>query len=144
MQELIDVIRVSIAADATTDQKAAGVQACRTIATALDTEPGKPLTLPSVARAPTGARLSVDQVLDLVIARLSMLATDRERVPAAEPSTADAPVDVKKVQAPRGLRLPLAPSAGLEVPRRPPGPRGASPRVAARPAPARRAATRKP
>ena len=36
------------AADATSEKKAAGVQACRTIAAALGAEPGKPLVLPGM------------------------------------------------------------------------------------------------
>ena len=114
MQQLIDVIRAAIATDATNEQKAAGVQACRTITTALDTEPGKPLTLPGVATVPTTARVSIDQVLDLVIARLSMIATDRERTPALLEPTAEAPA-VAPPAAPRGLRVPLAPSNALKI-----------------------------
>lgn len=113
MQQLIDVITTAIASDASSEQKAAGVQACRTIAMALDTEPGKPLTLPGVATVQPASRLSLDQVLDLVIARLNVVATDRERThaPAAPKLTESAVAQ----PAPRGLKIPLAPTNGLNL-----------------------------
>ena len=133
MQQLIDVIITAIAADASTEQKAAGVQACRTIATALDTEPGKPLTLPGLAAAqPPRARLSLDQVLDLVIARLNVVATDRDRTLAlAEPTSMEPAVTPP---APRGLQIPLAPTDAMKLAARSAAPR-AVPRGAPRPAP---------
>lgn len=78
MHDLIDIIRAAVVADATTEQKAAGVQACRTIAAALDTEPGKPLVLPGTPAPIATSRVSVDQVLDLMIARLTTIANERE------------------------------------------------------------------
>lgn len=132
MQQLIDVIITAIATDASTEQKAAGVQACRTIAAALDTEPGKPLTLPGLAAAQPRARLSLDQVLDLVIARLSVVATDRERTLAlAEPTSAEPAVTPS---APRGLQIPLAPTNATKLAARSAAPRAVS-RGAPRPAP---------
>jgi hypothetical protein len=87
MQELIDVIRTAIAADANQQQKAEGVQACRTIVTALDTEPGKPLVLPGTRAASPLAGLSLDQVLDLAIARFTMIADARDKnAQKAEPA----------------------------------------------------------
>lgn len=109
MQQLIDVITAAIATDANSEQKAAGVQACRTIATALDTEPGKPLRLPSSVSAPPTPRISLDQLLDLVIARLNVVATDRERTQALAESTAAVQPTVPQ-SPPRGLQIPLAPT----------------------------------
>lgn len=100
MQELIDVIRAAVTTDATNDQKTAGVQACRTIAAALDIEPGKPIVLQGTPSAsPPAARLSLDQVLDLVIARLTMIANEQDKHP------------VVAVQRPNGLRIPVIPAA---------------------------------
>ena len=109
MQQLIDVIRAAITTDANSEQKVAGVQACRTIATALDTEPGKPLTLPGTTTQ-AGPRVSIDQVLDLVIARLNMIASEREGPARPEP-TDPAVASV----APRGLRIPITPTNALTV-----------------------------
>jgi hypothetical protein len=131
MQELIDVITAAIATDASSEQKTAGVQACRTIATALDTEPGKPLTLPNSVSAPPTSRISLDQVLDLVIARLNVVATERERthVPA-DPTAMPPPVSQSP---PRGLQIPLAPTNALNRASRSATQRGV-PRSALRPA----------
>jgi hypothetical protein len=100
MQELIEVIRVAVATDASTEQKASGVQACRTIAAALGTEPGKPIMLPGMPMPAAPSRVSVDQMLDLMIGRLTAIAAQRdaEPVPTAAPS-------------PRGLRVPATPAA---------------------------------
>jgi hypothetical protein len=100
MQELIEVIRVAVATDASTEQKASGVQACRTIAAALGTEPGKPIMLPGMPMPAATSRVSVDQMLDLMIARLTTIAAQRE----AEPAPTVAP-------SPRGLRVPTTPAA---------------------------------
>ncbi len=113
MQQLIDVIITAIATDASTEQKAAGVQACRTISTALDTEPGKPLMLPGSATAQPTARLSIDQLLDLAIARLNVVATDRERAHEVAEPMATAPVVTHS--APRGLQIPLAPTNAFDL-----------------------------
>ena len=97
MQELIEVIRVAIATDASTEQKATGVQACRTIVAALDTEPGKPIMLPGMPLPAPASRVSVDQMLDLMIGRLTTIAAQRD----AEPAPTAAPAS-------RGLRVPAA------------------------------------
>lgn len=144
MQELIGVIGAAIATDASKEQKAAGVQACHTIVAALDTEPGKPLVLPGVRAAQPVVGVSLDQVLDLMIARLSLIARDSDAneslaVPAA---TASAPVPPI---ASRGLRVPLATGSALK-----PAPRSANTarapqRTAPRPAnPVRTIPTRRP
>jgi len=111
MQELIESIRVAVATEASAEQKVAGAQACRTILAALDTEPGKPFVLPGMPMPAAASRVSVDQVLDLMIARLTTIASEREAQPAptaAPPILAPAPS--------RGLRVPVAPAP---LPRRP-------------------------
>src|SRR5262245_39319548 len=116
MNDLIEAIRAAVADGATTEQKAAGVQACRTIATALGTEPGKSFTLPG-APLPMTSRVSIDQVLDLAIARLSVIATeqDSKRLVAAQ-----APAALPKAAPkPRGLRVPIAPTGALKAVTRP-------------------------
>lgn len=98
MQELIEAIRVAVANDASAEQKATGVQACRTIMAALGTEPGKPIMLPGTPLPAATSRVSVDQVLDLMIARLTTIAAERDAQPApAVPQ--------------RGLRVPVTPAA---------------------------------
>lgn len=96
MNERIEAIRAAVAEGATAERKAVGAQACRTILAALDTEPGKPIVMPGVPAPNPLSRLSVDQVLDLVISRLSTVAEARDAKPASEP--------------PRGLRVAMAPS----------------------------------
>ena len=133
MNELIEAIRTAVAEGATREQKANGVLACRTIATALDTEPGKPFTLPGVSPTPMTSRVSIDQVLDLAIARLSVLAKESE---AAQPPTPTGSTAAPaKLVAPRGLQIPLAASGALRtVPRAVPGPTQAKTRPATKPA----------
>jgi hypothetical protein len=131
MNELIEAIRIAVADGATTDQKAAGVLACRTIATALDTEPGKPFTLPGVPM-PVASRVSIDQVLDLAIARLSVIAKESE---TQQPSPTRPAVQSGPV-ASRGVQIPMATSSALRAvsrsaPSRPPQ---AKNRPAAKPA----------
>lgn len=106
MQDLIETIRVAIASDANAEQKATGAQACRTILAALASEPGKPLVLPGTALPTTASRVSVEQVLDLMIARLTTIAAERQ----AEAQLAPEPL--------RGLRVPATPAA-LPQPKQP-------------------------
>lgn len=120
MDPLLDVIRAATATDATAEQKAAGVQACRTIAAALDTEPGKPLVLPGVPTASPLAGIRLDQLLDLAIARLSVVANTRDADEAARATRAQA--------AKTELRIPMAPTP-------------VAPRVARKPAPPGRTRT---
>lgn len=94
MQDLIEVIRAATASGASTEQKAAGVQACRTIISALDTVPGTPLLLPTSPTPVT--RPSIDQVLDMMIAKLTSIASEQDKRP-----TPALPV-------PNGLRVPVA------------------------------------
>lgn len=106
MQELIDVIRAAMTSGATTEQKAAGVQACHTIIAALDTEPGKPLAPPSLLATPA-TRPTLDQMLDLAIAKLTTIvnAHDATALPAAPK------VSPAARQLPTGLRVPATPAA---------------------------------
>ena len=127
MQELIDVIRAATTSGATTEQKVAGVQACRTIIAALDTEPGKPLAPPSLLATPATTRPTLDQMLDLAIAKLTTIVNAHDA--AASPA---APiVSAVPTQLPPGLRVPATPAAL---------PRGKSVKQpATRPAPTRKA-----
>lgn len=86
MQELIEAIRVAVTSGATAEQKSIGAQACRTILTALDAEPGKPIVLPGAPTPSPLAGLTLDQALDLAIARLRAIAP-----PDAPPDTPTAP-----------------------------------------------------
>ena len=110
MQELIEAIRVAVATDANPEQKATGVQACRTIVAALDTEPGKPIMLPGMPMPAATSRVSVDQIIDLMIARLTTIAAERDAQPA--PTTAP---PMLTAAPPRGLRVPVTPAS---LPRR--------------------------
>ena len=105
MQELIEVIRAAVTTGATNEQKAAGLQACRTIITALDTEPGKPLVPPSLLATSLATRPTLDQMLDLAIARLSTIAS------AHDVATATQKVAAVPRQLPTGLRVPGTPAA---------------------------------
>jgi hypothetical protein len=88
MNDLIDAIRASVAEGATSEQKQIGVQACRTIMTALDAEPGKPIALPGAPKPHPLRGLTFDQALDLVIARLSTVADARESAAEQSPPAA--------------------------------------------------------
>jgi len=99
MKELIEAIRAAVADGATTEQKALGAQACRTIMAALDAAPGKPIVLPGAPQAHPLASLSVSQALDLAIERLTSIAAARE----SQERQAAPP-------APRGMRIPMATS----------------------------------
>lgn len=128
MQELIETIRAAVASDASKEQKAAGVTACRTILTALDTEPGAPFVIPGVAPMQSMPRVSLDQVLDLMIARLSVIANERETKPALPPPAAEPPTTDARSNGPRtiaappvspGFRVPMAASTTLKAATRP-------------------------
>jgi len=138
MQELIDAIRAATAPDATPEQKGAGLHACRTIAAALDTEPGKPLPMPIAAPVPVAGRVSLDQLLDLVIARLDVIANAREQAaPPSSPASAMGAATVAPTpappSAPRRARIPIAAMGPLKG-----ATRASSPKAHPRPQPARR------
>ena len=128
MQELIETIRVAVASDATSEEKAAGASACRAILTALDTEPGKPLVFPGSTPVQAMPRVSIDQVLELMIGRLSVIVKDREENPAlAAPASTAIPPAVPR------LRVPIATTSALTTAVRPATDRPA-PSKTARPA----------
>lgn len=87
MNELIEHIRAAVAQSATAEQKAVGAQACRTILAALDAEPGKPIVLAGTPQAQPLPRFTLDQALDLVIARLTTIANAQD-VHASGPTAA--------------------------------------------------------
>lgn len=121
MDQLIDTIRSATASGASTDQKAAGVLACRTILAALDTEPGKPIVLPGAPLASQpAARLSLDQVLDMMITKLTVIASEHDKspAPALPPSN--------------GLRVPVISAALPRVVPRPANRSGVGPKVPTR------------
>ena len=123
MDQLIDTIRAATASGASTDQKAAGVLACRTIIAALDTEPGKPIVLPGTPSASQpAARVSLDQVLDMMIAKLSAVASEHDKSPApALPPSNGLRVPVTSVALPRVVpRSANKPVAGPKAPTRNP------------------------
>jgi hypothetical protein len=106
MEQLINAIRAATASGATTDQKAAAVQACRAIITALDTEPGQPIVLPGTPPQSPLAGISIDHVIDLLVARLTVVATAREAATALPPSPAPTGFRVPAVAPPRALARP--------------------------------------
>jgi hypothetical protein len=96
MQELLESIRAAVAEGATTDQKTAGAQACRTILTALEAAVGKPLSMPGVPSPGPLAGVDPTQALDLLIARL------RSALPPE--NTDDTGTQAKESP---GLRIPI-------------------------------------
>ena len=88
MEAMIEAIKLAVLDGATDEAKRAGAEACRTLLTALEAEPGSALVPPSApGSAPGGANrpalamrstrptnllagLDVTQILDLVIAKL--------------------------------------------------------------------------
>jgi hypothetical protein len=96
MNDLIEAIRVAVADGATTEQKASGAIACRTILTALDAEAGKPLAVANAPMPHPFAQIDPGQALDLLIAKLSAGLPKDE--PAAQKTTAPSRRD-------RGLRI---------------------------------------
>jgi len=102
MDTLIDAIRSAVANDANAAARATGAQACRTILAALEAKAGDPFTpSPPAAtafHAIVGAArtMPIDQLLDLLIAKLT----------AALPAGTEVP----PLQA---VRIPLAPVAPI-------------------------------
>ena len=110
MNELIESIRIATTESATAEQKATGAAACRTILAALGAEPGKPIVVPGAPKPHPLAALSFDQALDLVIARLRMVADAREQADKQKPAVA-----------PRGPQIAFVPTPAQ--PSRTPTPR---------------------
>ena len=102
MDQLIEAIRAAVAPDAPAEVRAAGIDACRTILTALGAVPGESMstavpTTPSPIAAIVAGLRSVppDQLLDLAIAKLR----------AALPSSTEIP-------GPRSFAIPMVPIPG--------------------------------
>ena len=106
MDQLIDAIRAATTSGATSDQKATAVQACRAIIAALDTEPGKPIVLPGTPLQSPLAGISIDQVIELLIAKLTAVANAREATTALPPAPAPASFRVPTVTSPRLVARP--------------------------------------
>lgn len=125
MQDLIETIRTAVVSGATSEQKASGVAACRAILTALDTEPGRPLTMPGMEQpastpiaslARSVSSMSVDQMLDLMIARLTTIANTRETSQPTQSAKTALPAVAANPDSSRGLRVPLAARATKVTP----------------------------
>lgn len=94
MENLIDSIRASVAPDATSEARATGAAACRTIIAALESVPGQPIAAAAVM-TPDASKIAnavamlrgvpADQLLDLAIARLRAALPAGAEVPAAQP-----------------------------------------------------------
>ena len=119
MQDLLEAIRVATTDGATAEQKATGAQACQTILAALGAQPDKPIVLPGVPKPNPLSGLSVDQALELVIARLRAVADARDKQAAQPTPAAQATPATAASTAPRGPRIPIVP------PRPPTAPGGA-------------------
>ena len=132
MEPLLEAIRAAVATGATTEQKTAGAQACRTIFTALEAETGKPIGLPTAPKPHPLAGLTFDQALELVIMRLTSVAEARD----TKAQVADAPkptADTPKLPAIAAPRIPLIqPPLGPRTTRRPVPPNQGNSRVPAR------------
>lgn len=114
MEPLIEAIRAAVTVGATSDQKRQGAEACRTILTALDAEPGKPLATSTTGVAHALAGMDPGTALDLLIAKLT----------AALPKDGGAGVAApRSTTTDRGLRI-----AFVTPPPRPRGPRQRSKR----------------
>ncbi|HTR49501.1 MAG TPA: hypothetical protein VMJ10_02275 [Kofleriaceae bacterium] len=119
MQDLLEAIRVAMTDGATAEQKATGAQACQTILAALGAQPGTPIVLPGVPKPHPLSALSVDQALELVIARLRAVADARDKQAAQPTPATQATPATAASTAPRGPRIPIVP------PRPPTAPGGA-------------------
>jgi hypothetical protein len=92
MNTFIETIHKAVAVDASVEQKQAGAAACRAVLTALEAEVGQTLGALAPAAPP---RLDVDQVLEVVIARL------RAMVPTEGPTAARGGLTIPMVTSPR-------------------------------------------
>jgi len=109
MDEMIEAIRSAVADGATAEQKTHGAQACRTILTALDAEPGKPLAVTGTPTPHPLAGIDPGQALDLLIAKLTA-ALPKDDGKAAPATTAPDP---------RGLRIAFVAPPPRQAPRTP-------------------------
>jgi hypothetical protein len=113
MDQLIDTIRAAVATDASKEQKAAGVHACRTIVAALDTEPGKPIVLHGAPPKPPLSGVSFDQVLDLLIGKLTAIAHANDANQAAAELLPPRDAVARPAPPRTGLRVPAARPANV-------------------------------
>ena len=88
MTELIEAIRAAVADGATSEQKELGAQACRTILTALGAERGETMAMSGAAQQRPLAGITADQVLPLLIGRLTSIAEAKEVAEAKEAARA--------------------------------------------------------
>jgi hypothetical protein len=103
MDNVINAIRAAVAADATPEARAAGVQACQATLAALQATPGETFqSTPRIEVGPTAAAVAAivrsippDQLLDLAIAKL------RSMVPAESGPPQARPFNVRLVPVPR-------------------------------------------
>ncbi len=105
MDQLIATIRSAIADGATQETKREAAAACRAILAALDSDPGRPLSLAAQVPTPSSpmaalAQLGPDHVLELVIAKLRRL-VPADAAPAVPKARFQVPMIVPPVR-PRG------------------------------------------
>lgn len=127
MTEMIEAIRAAVADGATSEQKAAGAQACSTILTALGAEAGKPIVPRGAPPPHPFSGISIDQALTLIIARLTTLAEAREAAEreaaqrestSARPASPNAAPQVPPVRPPAAKQSATSPRAGTAPPQR--------------------------
>ncbi len=99
MDEMLEAIRAAVSADATSEQKAVGAQACRTILAALEAQTGKAIAIAGAPQPSPLSGISPEQALDLLIARLSSIAEKQERAPR-NGVPASSPLRIALVQPP--------------------------------------------
>jgi hypothetical protein len=92
VEPLIETIRASLEPDAPPETRAAGVQACRTILTALESTAGQPMAAtPPVATSPVASIVRAlrgvppEQLLDLAITKLRAALPPDVQVPPVPP-----------------------------------------------------------
>jgi len=104
MEQMIETVRIAASDGATPEQKAAGVAACRTLLAALEAEAGKPIAIAGAPTAGPLAGIAPDQALDLLIAKLSAIAQEKEEKPAGRTTAPTSPLRIAFVPAPpRGI-----------------------------------------
>ena len=100
MEQVLEVIRAAIAADASSEARAAGAQACRALLSALEPQPAPApapeVQLPIAEIAAAIRTVPLDQLLDLAIAKL------RTALPAGAAAPTVPPLDFRLVPVRRG------------------------------------------
>ena len=102
MENVIEAIRASLAADATPEAREAGIQACRAVLAALGAKPGEQLGAPrQIDVGPTAHAIAAvirstppDQLMDLLITKL------RGAVPDAKPVEVTHKINIPLVRIP--------------------------------------------